>query len=60
MNKVKLTTIEIITIIITTIVFLYGLYFISFTTDIESGKILLFISLISFSYMLYKKGAFRS
>ena len=59
MNKIKLTIFEIITIIITTIVFLCGLYFISYTTDIKSGKILLFISFISYTYMLYNKGAYR-
>jgi hypothetical protein len=51
----KFSFIEKITIVIITIFLLYGSYFILFAKELKSGKVLIFMSLISILFMIIKK-----
>jgi hypothetical protein len=55
MNRTTLTTFEIIRIIITFFFLLYGAYLLALANDPKSGRVLIFMSLISFSLMFIKK-----
>lgn len=54
MSKKPLTKLEITNIIITTIFLMYGSFIMIFNYDSKSGKVLIFMSLISFSFMFFK------
>ncbi len=54
MSKKPLTRLEITNIIITTIFLMYGSFIMIFNYDSKSGKVLIFMSLISFSFMFFK------
>jgi len=55
MNKTTLTTYELIRIILTAFFFLYGAYLLVLANDPKSGRVLIFMSLLSFSFMFFKK-----
>ena len=55
MNKTALTIYELIRIILTAFFFLYGAYLLILANDPKSGRVLIFMSLLSFSFMFFKK-----
>ena len=55
MNKATFTTFDFIRIILTSFFLLSGAYLVVLANDPKSGRVLIFMSLISFSFMVFKK-----